>query len=133
MVIGPRIIRSTLSALPAPLAIRITASALRIVPMPIVSASRGTRAIVSTEQRRVGPARGLEQRDAMSTGDQRVRGLVEPDVTVHTNAQQLKSNTARVIDRGFVPLAFGVGIIGRAVQRVKLVCRDIHTCRASAR
>ena len=43
VVIGPRTIRSTLSALPAPLAIRITASAFRIVPIPIVSASRGTR------------------------------------------------------------------------------------------
>ena len=55
----------------------------------------------------------------MSPRRQLVRGLVEADVTVATNAQQLQSDPADPLNRGFIALAFGLKVIGRSVEAVE--------------
>ena len=63
----------------------------------------------------------------MRARDQLVARLVESDVSVGADAQELKVDAARRFDFGFIAGAFGVEIIGCAVEKVDL--RRVQTHR----
>src|SRR5262245_56950089 len=90
-------------------------SAVRIVAMPIDSASCGT---ASVEQRRVGARRARLQPCAMGPRQQRARRLVEADVPVQSQAQDLQTDAAGSLDRAFVAFAFAPDVACRAVEKM---------------
>ena len=131
VVMPPAIIARTTSAFASPVAINTTSRALRIVAIPIVSASRGTAAMSPPNHNALAARVGSSSTTRWVRAAKRVARFVEADVAVGADAEHHDVDAARGGDRAFVALAFGLEDRRRGRRESRRVPARMLTCRNS--